>query len=268
MALRAIASVALVLGHDRHAEAARRLTEFVRANLLREEDRVWRTSRDGRAHTPGFAEDYANLADGFLAAHAALGDPDDLRLAVMLADRLIADFWDAESGTLFDTAAEHDRAVTRPRSIVDNATPSANAVAADVLLRLALLTDEPDYDRRARSILRAVAPSLDRQPSAFGRMLTAVDRGLSAPIDAVIAGDATDPAARGLRQAVARPYAPDLVIAAGPAGGLEGWPLFDDKVAREGIATAYVCRGYACEAPTSDPGEAEAQVRRIVLNPA
>src|SRR6185436_1341174 len=150
---------------------------------------------------------------------AALGEPDDLGLAVRLTDRLIADFWDEASGTLFDTADEHDRTVARPRSIVDNATPSANAVAADVLLRLALLTGEADYDRRARSILRAVAPALDRQPSAFGRMLSAVDRSLSAPIDAVIAGDPADEATAELRHVVAGPYAPDLVIAAAPPDG-------------------------------------------------
>ena len=203
MALRAIATVALVLGHERHANATRRLVGFVRTTMLREGDRVWRTARDGRAHTPGFAEDYANLADGLLAAHAALGDADDLQLAVRLMDRLIADFWDEASGTLFDTAEEHDRTVARPRSVVDNATPSANAVAADVLLRLALLTGEADHDRRARSILRAVAPALDRQPSAFGRMLSAVDRSLSPPIDAVLAGDASSEATGALRRAVA-----------------------------------------------------------------
>ena len=112
--------------------------------------------------------------------------------------------------------------MARPRSIVDSATPSANAVAADVLLRLALLTGEADYDRRARSILRAVAPALDRQPSAFGRMLSAVDRSLSAPIDAVVAGDPTDEATAELRRAVAGPYAPDLVIAAAPSDGSTG----------------------------------------------
>ena len=269
MALRAIAAVALVLGHERHAEATQRLVGFVRTNLLRESDRVWRTARDGRAHTPGFAEDYANLADGLLAAHAAVGEADDLALAVRLMDRLIADFWDEASGTLFDTAEEHDRAVTRPRSIVDSATPSANAVAADVLLRLALLTGEPDYDRRARSILRAVAPALDRQPSAFGRMLSAVDRSFSAPIDAVIAGDPTDEATAALRHVVAGPYAPDLVIAHAPSdGSMAGWPLFEGKVPRDGMATAYVCRGYACEAPTRDPHEAAAQVARLALSPA
>ncbi|HEY8179749.1 MAG TPA: thioredoxin domain-containing protein [Candidatus Limnocylindria bacterium] len=269
MALRAIASVALVLGLERHVEATRRLVDFVRTNLLRDGDRVWRTARGGRAHTPGFAEDYANLADGLLAAHATLGQPEELQLAVLLMDRLVADFWDEGSGTLFDTADEHDRTVARPRSIVDNATPSANAVAADVLLRLALLTGEPDHDRRARSILRAVAPALDRQPSAFGRMLSAVDRSLAAPIDAVIAGDPAARATAVLRQAVAEPYAPDLVIAAAPPdGSMTAWPLFEGKLARDGQATAYVCRGYACEAPTDDPMEAAAQVSRMTLSPA
>ncbi|HET6744851.1 MAG TPA: thioredoxin domain-containing protein [Candidatus Limnocylindria bacterium] len=269
MALRALATGALVSGEPRYATATRRVADFIRAVLVRDGDRLWRTARGGRAHTPGFAEDYANVADGLLAAYAALGAAEDLLLAVALADRLIADFWDDASGTLFDASAEHDLAVARPRSLLDNATPSANAVAAEVLLRLALLTGEADYDRRARSILRAVEPVLARQPSAFGRMLCAADRALSEPIDAVIAGDAGLSDARALRQAVARPYAPDLVIAPlEPGSKVADWPLFRDKVARDGAATTYVCRGYACDAPTNDPRVAAEQVARIAVSPA
>jgi uncharacterized protein YyaL (SSP411 family) len=265
MALRAIATVALVLGEPAHLDATRDLVAFVRTRLLRDDDRVWRTARDGRSHTPGFAEDYANLADGLLAAFAALGDWADLELAQRLVDRLVADFWDDESGTLFDTADEHDRAVARPRSLLDNATPSANAVAADVMLRLALLTGEPDYDRRARSILRAVQPVLDRQPSGFGRFLSAADRSLAEPIDVVIAGDPAAADATALRTAVAQPYAPDLVIAP-LAEPVEGWPLFEGKEAPDGEATAYVCRGYACDRPTGDPGEAREGVARLAIS--
>jgi uncharacterized protein YyaL (SSP411 family) len=269
MALRALATAALVLRQARHAEATRAVTRFVRAALLREGRGLWRTARSGRAHTPGFAEDYANVADGLLAAYAALGDAADLELAVALVDRLLADFWDAQSGTLFDTSAEHDLAVARPRSLLDNATPSANAVAADVMLRLALLTGEADYDRRARSILRAVAPALDRQPSAFGRMLSAVDRALSPPIDAVIAGDPVGEPATALRQALARPYAPDLVIAPlSPGAASERWPLFEGKVPRGGEATAYVCRGYSCDEPTTDAQRAVSQVERLAVSQA
>src|SRR5574338_1472908 len=175
MALRALATGALVLGGERYRAATRACVTFVRGVLLRDGDRLWRTARDGRAHTPAFAEDYANLADGLLAAYAALADDECLLLARRLVDRLLAEFWDEASGTLFDTSAEHDAIVARPRSLIDGATPSANSVAADVMLRLALLTGDEDLDRRARSILRAAAPALERQPTAFGRMLSAAD---------------------------------------------------------------------------------------------
>jgi uncharacterized protein YyaL (SSP411 family) len=264
MAMRALADGALVLGDDRLAEATARLVAFVRRDLLRDGDRLWRTARGGQAHTPGFAEDYANIADGLLAAHAALGDPDLLELAEALLRRVLADFRDPESGTLFDTGPEHEQAFTRPRSVIDSATPSANAVAADVLLRLAILTGDAELDRAARGILRAVAPAVERQPSAFGRMLCAIDRSLGAPIDAVVAGEPRDPAALALRRAVARPYAPNLVIAALPSGSSAvSLAIFAGKSMRDGRATAYVCRGYACEEPTPDAARAEKQVRDL-----
>ncbi len=266
LALRALAGGVLVLGDDRYLAAVDGLVAFVRSQLLRDGDRLWRTARGGVAHTPAFAEDYADLADGLLAAHAATGEAAHLVLARALIDRLVVDFWDDESGTLYDTSAEHETTVVRPRSLVDSATPSANSVAADVLLRLALLTGEPDYDRRARSILRTVGPALERQPSVFGRMLSAVDRSLVPASDAVVA--AADPrtqTAMALRRAVSRPFAPDLVVAGVTSGAAtQAWPVFLDKVPVDGHATAYVCRGYACEEPTGDPANAARQVERAV----
>jgi len=265
LALRALAMAALVLGEDRYLVAARGLTAFVRRDLLRDGDRLWRTARDGRAHTPGFCEDYVTLADGLLVAHAASGDGDLLLLARRLVERAVTDFWDDETGTFRDTSDEHDRTVAQPRSLLDGATPSANAVGADVLLRLGLLTGDETLSRRAGRILRAVAPVLDRQPSAFGRMLCAAGRFLGEPIDVVVAGgDPGDPGAAALRHAAARPYAPDLLIAAvSPGDEHAAWPLFVGKEPMEGVATAFVCRGYACDAPSGDPALVERQVAAL-----
>ena len=264
LALRALASAALVLGEERYAIATRRLVDFVRARLLRDADRLWRTSRDGRSHTPAFCEDYANVADGLLAAYAALGDGSLLDLAQRLMDRAGRDFWDEASGTFADTGPEHEGMIIRPRSVIDSAVPSANSVAADVLLRLALLSGNADAARRAQSILRAVAPALERQPSAFGRMLSTADRALNQPLDAVVAGEAASDEALALRRAAVGPYAPDLVIAPlAPGDPHADWPLFAGKLARGGRATAYVCRGYACDEPTDDPALVVEQVVRL-----
>jgi hypothetical protein len=268
LALRAFARAALVLRDSTDAETTAALVGFVEGHLVRDGGRVWRTSRAGRSHTPGFAEDYLALADGLLDAHAALGTPGPLLLARTLVETAVRDFWDDEPGTFLDTSAEHDRTVVRPRGLVDNATPSANSLGADVLQRLALLTGEPDLERRARSILRAVAPALERQPSAFGRMLAAADRSLGEPVDVVVAAERADAgAALELRRAAAAPFVPDLVLTGvAPGDPHAEWPLHAGKVARDGMPTAYACRGYACDAPTTDPPELTGQV--LALAPA
>jgi uncharacterized protein YyaL (SSP411 family) len=266
LALRAFAHGALVLDDDLYQTATRTLVAFVDGQLVREGDRLWRTVRDGRGGTPGFAEDYLAVADGLIDAHAALGDAEPLLLARRLVESAIRDFWDDDAGTLLDTSDEHDRTVARPRGLVDNATPSANSIGADVLQRLALIVGEEDLARRARSIVRAVAPALEHQPSAFGRMLCAADRMMGEAIDVVVVeGDGAD----ALRAAAIRPYVPDLVLTAvAPGDEHAEWPLYASKVAREGRATAYACRGYACDEPTSDPERLGEQVSGLPSPPA
>src|SRR6188508_2842079 len=265
LALRALAHGALILGDARYAEATADLVAFIRGHLMRDGTpvRVWRTTRDGMAHTPGFAEDHLALADGLLAAHAALGVAEDLELALALAQTAIASFWDDAAGTFVDVAEEHGRGIATPRGLADNAVPSANSLGADVLLRLALLTGDDGLADRARSILRAVAPALDRSPSAFGRMLCAADRALGEPIDVVVAAGSNGDG-RAMRAAAARPYQPDLVIASVADGDAHAaWPLFAGKTSREDGRTAYACRGTSCDAPTGDPEELERQVRSL-----
>ena len=262
LALRALGHAALVLGEPRYTEAARTLIAFIQAQLVRDDDRLWRTARDGRAHTPAFCQDYLALADGLLSAHAALGDAEPLLLAKRLAGTALRDFWDEEAGTFVDTSSEHDRTVAQPRGLVDNATPSANSIGADVLQRLALLTGDETMARQAQAILRAVAPVLEHQPSAFGRMLCAADRLLGDPVDVVVAGDQRSDDSRALREAAGAPFVPDLVLKSVSDGDPQAaWPLYAGKAARDGRATAYACRGYACDEPTTDPGRLADQVR-------
>ena len=270
LALRALAHAALVLSDERYLHATGDLVAFVGSRLVRDGNRLWRTARAGRAHTPAFAEDYFAVADGLLVAHAALAEGEPLLLARSLVETALHEFWDAEGGTFVDTSSEHDRTVAQPRGLVDNATPSANSLAADVLQRLALLTGDEDLDRRARSILRAVAPALDRQPSAFGRMLCAADRMLGEQIDVVVAtADTSADDARGLREAASAPYVPNLVLTSVARTDTHAaWPLYAGKAARDGTPTAYACRGYACDEPTADPSRLREQVAALGRAPA
>jgi hypothetical protein len=95
-------------------------------------------------------------------------------------------------------------------------------------------------------------------------MLAAADRALRPAVDVVVAGEPDDPRTVALRRAASAPYAPDLVIAGLSAAASYGErELFTGKTARDGVPTAYVCRGYACDAPTDDPDTVSEQVRRL-----
>ena len=100
----------------------------------------------------------------------------------------------------------------RSKDYMDNATPSGNNVAAEVLLRLAVLTGREDYSRKAVTIMRLISDLVRRYPSAFGRALGALDFYLSTPKEIVIIGDREATDTRALLREVWKPYLRQVVV--------------------------------------------------------
>ena len=145
----------------------------------------------------------------------------------------------------------------------DNATPSGNSVAIEVLLKLTVLTAESDFEEEAARILRILAPVMEKHPYGFARVLCALDFYLSTPKAIVIAGDLREEAAKALRQAVYAQYIPNkMVLLAEPENTGERYSsLFEGKTPVDGKPTAYVCENYACKAPVTSPEELRAILR-------
>ena len=212
LALRALGHAALVLDEPRYASATRALVAFIETQLVREGDRLWRTARDGRAHTPAFCEDYLAIADGLLTRTPRSASRRPCSLPDAWWRRPLREFWDAEAGTFVDTSSEHERTVAQPRGLVDNATPSANSLGADVLQRLALLTgDETLAAGQDPSCARWLLPSSDsRAPSAecsarpIGCSASRSTWWWPATSSQMLLARSAD--------AAAAPYAPDLVL--------------------------------------------------------
>jgi uncharacterized protein YyaL (SSP411 family) len=92
-----------------------------------------------------------------------------------LGDAMLALFWDAGLEGFYDTGADHEALIVRPRNLYDNAVPSGSAVAIEVLLRLAVLTGERRYEATALGALRPMADLMSRHGAGFGRFLAALD---------------------------------------------------------------------------------------------
>ncbi|MGH2901756.1 MAG: thioredoxin domain-containing protein, partial [Solirubrobacteraceae bacterium] len=148
----------------RYQAAAVRAAGAIVDGLLSDDGRLGRSWKDGRATGQGVLEDYANLAEGLLALYEATFDERWFTTARKLADAILERFADPEGG-FFDTASDHERLVTRPKDIQDNATPSGGAVATVVLLRLAALTGESHYRDAAARALATVTGYVGRYPT-------------------------------------------------------------------------------------------------------
>jgi uncharacterized protein YyaL (SSP411 family) len=260
--LHAFALAARVTGREDYREAARRNAAFL-LDRMKEDGRLHRSHKDGRARFNGYLEDYAMVADGLVSLYEATFETRWLVEADLLCEAMNELFWDDEKRAFYDTPADHERLVTRPREVYDNATPSGNSVAVEVMLKLALFLDRNDYRERAEEVLEEMGGGMEKIPSAFGRLLAALDFSASGTREVAIIGEPEAPGTKALLGLVYARYLPNKVLAGRAEDDAESAgliPLLAQRPTRDGKPTAYVCEGYACQAPTTDPEELKRQL--------
>jgi uncharacterized protein YyaL (SSP411 family) len=274
LAIGALADAARVLAFSpdgaeaasRYRAAATRAADVILGGLLGPDGRLGRSWKDGRATGQGVLEDYANLAEGLLALYEATFDERWFTTGRQLADAILERFADPEGG-FFDTATDHERLVTRPKDIQDNATPSGGAVATIVLLRLAALTGEARYRAAAERALGTVTAYATRYPTAFAMWLQAIDMALAPVAEVAIVGDPLHDATRALLEVASSGYEPNRVVALlADEARASAIPLLEARARIDGRPTAYVCRGFACRLPVTDPDALRDQLAEVAAS--
>jgi uncharacterized protein len=262
--LTSFAEAAAILNRPDYLAVAKQNARFV-LEKLRREGLLLRTYKDGQAKLNAYLEDYAFLIDGLVTLFESSGELQWLEEARTLAATMIEEFWDDEEGGFFYTGRSHEDLIVRSKDFFDNATPSGNSVAAEVLQRIGLLTDNSDYQRRAATILRLMAATIQRYPSGFGRLLCALDFYLGTPREIAIIGDAGARETRLLLDEIWQAYLPNKVVAqASPSDTVaaEIIPLLRDRPQLNNRATAYVCEHFTCKTPATNPTELASQLQQ------
>jgi uncharacterized protein YyaL (SSP411 family) len=270
MMLASFAEAAAILERADFRTIALRNAEFL-LDKLRDGARLLHVYKDWRAKHHAFLDDYAHVAEGLLTLYETTGEMRYLRESLAFADAMIEEFWDAEDGGFFYAGASGEKLIVRQKDFYDNATPSGNSVAAEVLLRLSALTGREDYRSPAVTVFRLVRDAAERHPSAFGRLLCALDFHLSTSQEIVIVGDTRGAATRALAREVWSRYLPNKIVAqmegvdsdassAETQAATEIMPLLRERKLIGGRPTAYVCENFACQRPVNDPTELAAQL--------
>lgn len=260
--LASFAEAAAILNRPDYLEVAKNNAQFLLDNL-RGDRLLLRTYKDGRAKLNAYLEDYAFFISGLVTLFETSGELKWLEEAMSLTTVMIDEFWDDEDGGFFYTGRSHEDLIVRSKDFFDNATPSGNSVAAEVLLRIGLLTDNADYQRRAGTILRLMASTVQRYPSGFGRLLCALDFYVGTPKEIALVGELDQAETQALLDELWSCYLPNKVVASiSPSNtrAAELIPLVRERPQIDGKATVYLCEHFTCQTPTTDPKELASQL--------
>ena len=264
--IRALAEAGPALGRPDYTAAGGRAASFL-LETVRRGDRLLRVFAAGRAHIGGFLEDYGALGNACLSLYEATLEARWLTEASWIADAAVAHFWSPAEQVFHDAPADGEALVVRPRDIMDNATPSGNSLAAELLVRLAAITGSAAHGEIAEAVFGRERGTMERYPSAVGRLLTAAVRHATPRLEVTLVG--SPPELSGMLDVAHRRPHPNRVIAGGdpedPA--VAALPAMEGRLDRAG--QAFVCVGTTCQEPVSTPQALDAALARAqTVSPA
>ncbi len=249
LAITALAECGTLLGEPGLVTAATRAADHL-LSVHVVDGRLLRVSREGIVGSaPGMADDYGNLASGLLALHQATGQARWLETAGRLLDRAVGLFADPERpGVFHDTPRDGEPLVARPHSAADNAEPSGQSSLAWALLTHGALVGSAEQLARADAAIAVGGAVAAQDPRFAGWTLAAAAARLAGPLQVAVVG--SGPSARALLDVARQSCSPGLVVVAG-APDAPGIPLLAGRPLVEGLAAAYVCRGFVCDRPVT-----------------
>ena len=262
---------------ERYLAAARRAAEFLQSHMWTPPSpatagsggaggALLRRYRDGQAAIEAYAEDYAYLIFGLLELFQADGDPRWLEWALALQRRQDELFWDAAEGGWFSTTGMDSSVLLRLKEDYDGAEPAASSVAVLNLLALSHLTGDERLVTRIETTLGGFAARLTQIGRAVPMMLTALSTYHAGIPQVVIVGPPDRDDTRALLEAIRSIYRPTAVLVRVDPARQEALakllPWIASMGMRDGKATAYVCREFACQAPTTDPATLASELGR------
>jgi uncharacterized protein YyaL (SSP411 family) len=244
---------------ERHLAAAERAARFIKTHMWDAGRQVLlRRYRAGAAAIDGYAEDYAFLIFGLLELFQSGGDAQWLEWALALQQRQDASFWDPAGGGWFSTTGEDPSVLVRMKEDYDGAEPSPSAVGAWNLLALHHLTGDARHRDRAVQVLAGFAGRLTTLGRAVPMMAAALSIAHAPAEQIVVVGPAASEETLALWSAAHAKYRPFSTVVLVDPGARQDqiaahMPWIAAMATRDGRAAAYVCRDFACEAPTTDP---------------
>ncbi len=251
----AFARAARVFDEARYRDAAGRAAGFILASMRDAEGRLLHRYRNGQAGIAGQAADYAFLVFGLTELFMATSDPSYLSAALDLQEHLDAQFWDPEHGGYFTAPGTQADLIARQKEFYDGAIPSPNSVAFTNLLRLALLTGDTSFERRASDLARLYAGLVEQAPAAYTFFLSGLCL-LFGPATGIVLSEGPEgEPVKNMADALNARYLPFMTVMVKNSKNESELgkvaPFTREMIPLDRKTAAYVCSGHTCSVPVT-----------------
>ena len=252
----ALAKAAIVLDEPLYLDAAEKAAEFVLHSISKGE-RLLKRYRNGVAALDAHLDDYAFMAWGLLELYEATFATKYLSQALDLMNIMVEDFWDDKNGGYFLGSDQSEKLIVRSKTAYDGAIPSGNSVAVMNMVKLTRITGNTNWAELAEKTIRAFSEDVNRAPTGYTLMLTGFMFDTQNSKEIVIVGDSRNRNTTKFLHTIRASYAPhkvllfkDTSVSDNRLEQLANWTSTQNSI--NGKPTAYVCKNFACNQPTSD----------------
>src|SRR4029077_270435 len=244
----ALANAGLVLDERGWIAMAARAFMCVAAHMSRGE-RLGHSWRDQRLLFPGLASDHAAMIRAALALHEATGEVEYFDRALGWQATLDRHYANAETAGYYLTADDAEGLVVRPSATTDVASPNANAVAAQNLVRLSVLSGQLAWREQADQLFEGILSRAGDNLFGHLALLNALDLRLRGA-EIVVTGE--DARARALLAAARKLPFLDRVVVHAPAT-LRATRAGQEKIAASTECAAFICLRETCAPRVREP---------------
>ena len=252
--IKAFAKAFQATGEIQYKNRALKAARFIRQNMKKQDGSYYRIFTSGKADHQAFLDDYAYVMEAWLALYELTGEPFWIEEAVNIMELLDREFKDEQDELYFFSSRSQTDLPNRRKDLYDNEMPSANAVIAQLLMRLGLIKDRAHWRESSSRMLNSMRDGVKRYPASFSRWAEALlemDAGLN---EIVIVGEG---AVDAMASVMGRYWPNKLVMASERED--DNYPLLSKRTAGK-RRNYFVCKDYACLYPVDNEEEMWSQI--------
>jgi hypothetical protein len=247
----AFAKAAQIFKKKIYSETAIKAADFILLKMFDSEGRLLHRYREGEAAIFGIVDDYVFLIAALLDLYETTFTVKYLKQALKLNDDLLKHFWHNEVGGFFFTPDYGEKLIARQKEIYDGAVPSGNSAAMLNLLRIARITANTKYEKKAEIINKIFSSTVSKYPSGFTQFLIALDFANGPSKEIIISGMDY----HSFLSYIYEKFIPSgivLKISSQKDPIVELAPYLKDYLPSDNKTKVFVCENYICNLPVDN----------------